>query len=301
MKKIRYIGFLAFCFVLSLVNVYGQAPVCSSLTVGSLTYTQNFDTLADTGTSSTVPAGFGFSEAGTNANTTYSAGTGSGTAGDTYSFGSAASAERAFGGLQSGSLNPTVGACFTNNTGATINQFSVTYDGEQWRLGATGRVDQLDFQYSTDATSLTTGAWTDVNALDFVAPVTVGASAALDGNLAANRTAGINSTVTGLTIADGATFYIRYNDFNAAGSDDGLAVDNFSLTATTVTAASGTVAGRVKNIKGSGLKFVTVMITGGGLPEPLYATTNNFGKYQFEDIPLGDDYVLQVFSRRYTL
>jgi hypothetical protein len=40
-----------------------------------------------------------------------------GNTGDTYSFGAASNTERAFGGLQSGSLNPTIGAAFTNNTG----------------------------------------------------------------------------------------------------------------------------------------------------------------------------------------
>ena len=47
-----------------------------SLTTGT-TYTQNFDTLASAGTSSTLPDGWVFSEAGTNANATYTAGTGS--------------------------------------------------------------------------------------------------------------------------------------------------------------------------------------------------------------------------------
>src|SRR2546430_1093487 len=50
----------------------------SLTTVGS-PYTQNFDTLAITLTSSAVPAGWDFAESGTSANTTYAAGTGSST------------------------------------------------------------------------------------------------------------------------------------------------------------------------------------------------------------------------------
>ena len=46
----------------------------------------------------------------------------------------------------------------------------------------------MDFQYSLNATSLTTGNWIDVNALDFTAPVTTAVTGALDGNLGANRT-----------------------------------------------------------------------------------------------------------------
>src|SRR5262249_39141393 len=100
------------------VQSAGAAGSVSLTTLGSA-YTENFDTLANTGTSSTTPNGWAFLETGTNANTTYTAGTGSSNAGDTYSFGTpAGNAERALGGLLSGSLNPTIGASFTNNTGS---------------------------------------------------------------------------------------------------------------------------------------------------------------------------------------
>ncbi|MBI1761578.1 MAG: putative Ig domain-containing protein [Acidobacteria bacterium] len=215
-------------FAWHLAAAWAASGTPVSLTVINSAYTQNFDTLANTGTSSTVPTGWAFSESGTNANTTYTAGTGSSTTGDTYSFGAAASTERAFGGLQSGSLVPTIGACFTNNTGTTVTSLLISYTGEQWRLGTAGRADRLDFQYSLDATSLTTGTWTDVDALDFNSPFTT-TIGALDGNAAANRTA-ISSTITGLSIANGATFFIRWNSFDATGADDGLSVDDFSLT-----------------------------------------------------------------------
>src|SRR5262245_43931600 len=97
-----------------------QAACTVSLTTLGSPDTQDFNTLASTGTSSVVPTGWAFVESGTNANTVYSAGTGSNNAGDTYSFGATGSAERAFGGLLSGSLVPLVGAQFTNNTGQTI-------------------------------------------------------------------------------------------------------------------------------------------------------------------------------------
>jgi hypothetical protein len=134
--------------------------------------TQNFDSLVSSGTgtlSGNTPAGWGFAESSTNANTTYTAGTGSGNAGDTYSFGSAAApTDRALGQLRSGTLISILGGTFTNNTGGTINSLDIAYAGEQWRLGATGRTvgERMDFQYSTNATSLTTGTWIDVNALD---------------------------------------------------------------------------------------------------------------------------------------
>ncbi len=214
-----------FCMT-GIIKNYAQITITGFGTVLS----EDFGTLASTGTSSTVPAGWAFLEIGSNANTIYTAGTGSATTGETYSFGAAGSAERAFGGLQSGSLNPTIGVSFTNNTSDTIESLNITYSGEQWRLGALGRVDRLDFQYSLNATSLNTGTWTDYDALDFIAPVTTGTAGALNGNVAPNRTL-ITSTITGLLISNGSTFWLRWNDFNPAGSDDGLAVDDFSLIA----------------------------------------------------------------------
>jgi len=193
-------------------------------------YSQSFDTLASSGTSSTLPTDWAFSETGTGANTTYAADTGSSNGGNTYSYGSAASTDRALGGLQSGTVVPTFGAQFKNDiTGGTTIDLTLSYTGEQWRLGTAGRTDRLDFQYSTTATSLTTGTWIDVNALDFIAPVTAGTVGALNGNSTANRLA-ISSTFT-ITVAESANFWIRWSDLNATGSDDGLAVDDLSITA----------------------------------------------------------------------
>lgn len=205
------------------------------------TYTQNFDALANTGTSSTVPVGWAFSETGTGANATYTAGTGSSVTGDTYSFGSALATDRAFGSLLSGSVLPTIGVSFTNNTGGTIGRLSITYACEQWRLGATGRgTDRLDFQYSTDATSLSTGTWVNYDSLDCLAANSSGTAGALDGNLAVNRitVTAVLSNPGILAISSGANFWIRWTDFNITNSDDGLGVDDFSMNLFTPTAVT---------------------------------------------------------------
>jgi hypothetical protein len=192
------------------------------------TVTQNFNTLANSGTTSSVfPTGWSILEIG--GNTTYTIGTGSGTTGDSYSFGSTSSSDRALGGIRSGSNNPIIGASFTNTTGQTVTQLAITYVGEQWRLGATDRTDRLEFQYSTDATTLNNGTWVSVNALNFTAPVQSGTVAALDGNSSTNRTT-ITSVISGLNIPAGSTFRIRWLDYDATGADDGLGIDDFSLT-----------------------------------------------------------------------
>ncbi len=204
---------------------------------GTVTYTQDFNTLATSGTSTTLPSGWFLMETGANANTSYAAGTGSDNAGNTYSYGSTGSTDRSLGTLLSGNLVSTVGAgsLFINNTGNIVKSLSINYTGEQWRLGATGRgADKLDFQYSTNATSLSTGTWIEVNALDFTSPVTTGTVGPLDGNTAANRTA-LTATITGLTIPINGTFWIRWLDLDVTSSDDGLGIDDFSMTMNSVT------------------------------------------------------------------
>ncbi len=233
---------LSFFFVSSLLFCFSaNAQVALTATP----YTQNFNTLVKTGTASTLPAGWLLLETGTNANATYTAGTGSSNSGDTYSFGVDAADDRALGTVQSGSLVSSFGVAFTNTTGGAITSLKIAYLGEHWRLGATARPDRLDFQYSTDATSLATGTWVNADQLDFTGPITTGTVGALDGTVGANATA-INFTITGLNIGNGAIFYLRWSDFNATGADDGLGIDDFSIEA--ISAGSDNTAPTISSV-----------------------------------------------------
>ena len=70
--------------------------------------------------------------------------------------------------------------------------------------------DRLDFQYSTDATSLTTGSWTNVQSLGFTSPVLM-AGRAPDGNsfLCCRR---LVDSRFDTTIPAGGEFWIRWVD-----------------------------------------------------------------------------------------
>lgn len=254
------------------------AQVCESIAALETPVVQSFDTLAVTGTSSLLPVGWAFVETGTNANATYTAGTGSTTAGDTYSLGASGSSERAFGGLLSGSLTPTVGGCFRNDAGTAINQIAVAYTGEQWRLGTAGRADRSDFQWSLDATSLTTGTWTDADTLDFASPTATGATGALDGNAAPNRSA--LAANLAVPLPAGAVLWIRFADFNASGADDALAVDDFSLTGRFVvsTNPSGVGAASPALVEPGDTSLLTVAVTpGSGPPSTGLAASADLG------------------------
>ncbi|MCZ8114188.1 Ig-like domain-containing protein [Silanimonas sp.] len=223
----------------SLLAITLLAPVAHAqvnLTGG--TYSQDFDTLSNVAGSTTntsLPAGWLLNETGGGArdNEQYAVDTGASNTGDTFSYGAAGSNERALGSLRSSSLIASYGACFTNGTGSALSTLQIAYTGEQWRLGTAARTDRLDFQYSLDATSLTTGSWTDVDAIDFTTPNTA-TTGAKDGNAAGNRTA-ISASIGSLSIANGASFCIRWIDLDASGADDGLAIDDFSITAGTPT------------------------------------------------------------------
>ena len=238
-----------------------DGPSLNAISLGGGSYSQNFDSLTASplnGTGSALPTDWFFSEAQANANATYGISNGLNTAGNTYSYGDDGSSDRAFGSLRSGTLISTIGASFTNGTGGVINSLLIAYTGEQWRLGATGRNDRLDFEISFNATSLSTGTWVAVDGLDFIAPVSTGTAGGLNGN--ANSVA-VSFNITQLTIASGATFWIRWLDFDAAGSDDGLAIDNFTL-ATPGALAIGDVALNEGNAGSTAFTF-TVTRSGG--------------------------------------
>jgi hypothetical protein len=207
-----------------------QAQSCVQL--NGATYTQNFNTLAVSGSSNinSLPIGFTFSEAGSG-NSTYVASDGSNPTGDTYSFGTGTATDRALGELTTASVQSTVGACFVNNTGSAIMTAVVGYTGEQWRLGTTGGpVDRLDFQFSADATGLTNGIWINVDGLDFTTPNNISLPGALDGNAAIDRQVFAPVTLNPVSlIAANATFFIRWLPSNITGANDALAIDDFLL------------------------------------------------------------------------
>lgn len=217
-------------------------------------YSQDFDTLANSGSSAALPAGWAIAEAGTSSNNNgqYQAGDGSSNSGDTWSYGSTGSTERALGSILSGSLNSRFGVQLVNRSGGSLSSVSISYIAEQWRLGTAARVDRLDFEYSLNATGLadTAATWTAFDALDAVAPVTAGTAGALIGNAAANRVA-VSGNLTGLSWGADQVLWIRWIDFNASSNDDGLAIDDLvvgTLADTPPSLVSTTPANNATNV-----------------------------------------------------
>jgi hypothetical protein len=195
----------------------------------SSSYTQNFNLLLSSGTNNTWTNDLTLS-GWYSTRTAYNAGTGSSTAGSLYSFGSS-SVDRALGSVASGTTGTIFyGVRFVNDTTSTISSFNISYLGEQWRNAGNTTSQKLDFSYQIGATNLTSGTWTNFDALDFTSPIATATVGALDGNLTANRTS-LSSTLSGISLAPGQEIWLRWEDSDNAGSDHGLAIDEFTLSA----------------------------------------------------------------------
>lgn len=264
-KSLQIITFFALGFnVASAQQMTVNAPatgfVPNSLTTVNVALTQDFNTLAASGGTSTIlPAGWAFSKTGRSgyqqiAPTTaehatprgynYAVATGEGGSeiGKTvYSFGSSASTDRAFGAVTAGSTNVAnhdmanikLGAAFVNNTGVTITSLDIAYTGEQWRKGGAVTLSKLSFAYSTNATNLNDGNWIPVSDLDFTAlhaGTANGGYGELDGNAVGNRTS--KNKRIDVNIPNGATFWLRWEKDAVTSeirNNDGLAIDDFSI------------------------------------------------------------------------
>ena len=209
-------------------------------------YSQNFDSLAASGTGNTWSNGstlagwslFRQPAPGT-AITAYSANDGASNAGSFYSYGSGNSSDRALGGLGSGGTyfgSPGSGAiagwiafAATNKTGADLGSITIAFDGEQWRNGGNTTAQSMVLEYGFGATFDAVATWTAPGGnFDWTSPVATGTAAAVDGNVA-GKVSARGGTLTGLDWNPDETLWIRWIEVNDAGNDHGLAIDNFSF------------------------------------------------------------------------
>ncbi len=256
------------CLALSALTT-AKAAVSYS-TPGS-TYSQNFDSLPNTPENTSLgsspigwtddnaaPGAGNFSivgwylyhplvlaEGGVNSHQRMRIGAGSANTGGFMSFGVSGSSDRALGDVGSNTLagpnSPTnsiwFGLRLSNDTGITLTDFTLSYDGEQWRDGgaATPVAQTMNFMWSTTATAISdpNTAFTAVPALNFTSPVfaNTGSGAAVAGN-SAGLVAGITANVSGINWQPGTDLWLRWDDINNAGNDHGLAIDNLSFSAT---------------------------------------------------------------------
>ena len=120
------------------------------------------------------------------------------------------------------------------NTGSSnIDSFNLLFDAELWRTHQTN----THIEYLTNYVSFDLGTTWIATTFDFQSPPDIAnspAATALDGHQATNRVAGLGgSVVPPSPVPPGGVIYIRWNNFNDAGGDGALAIDNVSFQATT--------------------------------------------------------------------
>lgn len=230
MKKLAISILSVFCCFL-----YAEAQI--SITTFATPYTQNFDSLSSDSTWANTHAmniaGWTIFEKGTGAaaDQMYKVNHGSRNNGETYSYGTINSSDRALGSIASGTNVPSFGITFENNTGSDIATVNVSYVGEQWRSGdaAATTPDSTIFEYSTVATGIndSTNVWTEVNTLMLNTPNPTATTGATDGNDASFKV-NVNGSFN-VTVPNGTKLYIRWRDINKTGTDDGLAIDDLTI------------------------------------------------------------------------
>lgn len=230
---------------LSILATALPAAAAVSLTSAAAGYSQSFDSLATTGTAvawvndSTLP-GWSLLTGTGSAVTAYATGTGSSGTGGFYSFGAAASNERALGGVGSGGTYfgaPGPGAvagyivlAVTNNTGLALDSATLRFDGEQWRNGGNTTAHSMALEHGFGA-SYGAAGWS-APSVAWTSPVATSSAAAVDGN-GAGLVAGVTYGISAAW-APGETLWLRWTERNETGSDHGLAIDNRSLSVTAV-------------------------------------------------------------------
>ncbi|MBX2929635.1 MAG: HYR domain-containing protein [Saprospiraceae bacterium] len=227
-------GTILFCILLFTGSQWAHAQM---LIPNTTAQTQNFDGMGSSATA-TLPTGFRVSDGtmystGTTTTTQAAGTTGvgvltGGSTGGTYNFANgvtASSTDRALGFLTSGSFTSprSIMLEIQNTTGSTITELAITFDYEKYRSGT--RAFDWTFFSGTDGI-----AWTARTAGD--------QSYAADANNTTisnpPTTIGKTVTITGLSIAHNAKYYLRWTFTGVGGSTNGQAIgiDNFSVTAT---------------------------------------------------------------------
>ncbi|MFI5338104.1 MAG: PEP-CTERM sorting domain-containing protein, partial [Opitutales bacterium] len=249
-------------------------PAQVSVTSGTFTYTQNFNTLPVGGgsfannysvtwtdnTNPTMTSASGsavglpgwYAEIGSAVLTSTQMGAtdGSSSTAHIWDVGALGSTNRALGILPGSAATPGyIALCLTNNSGTTINNVTVSFTGEEWRstINSAGSTRTLSFAYQqgTLATPyLNQGTWTSVSALNFVSPNTAAlpSPAYFDGTLPGNSTYLTSSISVAGGWAPGAELWLRWSDPNVTGGAALLAIDNLTVSAVSAVPEPSTYA-----------------------------------------------------------
>jgi trimeric autotransporter adhesin len=243
MKKLYSLSCALLCFSLLVsTNTFSQLSITS---IGS-SFTENFDGMGTSATAS-LPTGFKIGtdwSTGTTATTLAYGTTGTGVVTSTSGGGvinwangvTASSTDRALGFLTTGTFTSprSIILKITNNTGSTIGSLNISFDYEKYRSGSR-QFDWTFFHGSTSTATISANSGDQSFAAD-AANTTI---------YNPPTTTSKSFTISGLSIANGTDYYLRWTLTGLAGSTNGqgLAIDNFSISATALISSNADLSG----------------------------------------------------------
>jgi hypothetical protein len=266
--------------ILSLLVLFTTTKLFSQTSIPSTSaVVENFNLMGSSATA-TLPTGFKLGtdwSSGTTA-TTQAAGTSgtgiltSGSGGGFYNFANgvtATSTDRSIGFLSSGSYTSprSIVYAFTNNTGNPVTSISLAWNYEKYRSGS--RAFNWTFFHGGTSSPSTSDASGDQSY-----------SADANNTVVSNPPASTakSFSITGLSISNGSTYYLRWTYTGTGGSTNGqgLGIDDFSITVTTsvptATITGGTTTSAFTTTYGTASTPQSFSISGSNLTTSITAT-----------------------------
>ncbi len=195
-------------------------------------YAQDFNALATNGTAvswdnAADPLEAWHAYANATEITTYRIGTGSGTAGGLYAFGTAGCADRSLGSLAGNETTYRYAVAFTNEMGLSVTNLTVSFKAEQWRVGANAATNMLAFDYcvTNRVLPLNQGVWHSVGALGFDSPAVTNATQSPG---AFYQSSALSAEIT-QPVAAGQVVLLRWSDVDDAGNDHAFGIDDLTV------------------------------------------------------------------------
>ncbi len=234
-------------FLLPVVYLSGQVSPLSYLLPGTV-LEQSFNSLPATGSFSLSGKGphnlvqlssptsglqgwYILQVSGSQTNTSFSTGSGSATGSGIYSYGTSGNQNRALGSLASGTGVYAFGLFLKNETGLILNRIKMRFLVTQWRKGGSGNKNTWRFSYqNADSVKPATDTLIKESRFNLTSIHSSTGATTLNGFLPANQV-WIEDSITNLYWLPGEELILQWSDFDEAGSDDAIAIDDFSFKA----------------------------------------------------------------------
>lgn len=208
----------AFTRIFSCLIIFGNIAA-AQININTLPYNSgttdfnSFNPSSASNLSSTIPTGWSASSSGTAAYR----GTGTGTSNSGGYWGYGSSSDFSLGALRSSSVGAiSYSVDFLNNSGSTIGSIQLSWDYKQFRFANASGWDCSG-----------TGALASNSTLD--AKDFTGSSSGTNGTPVTTTVSPF--TLTGLSIANNASFGISWTTTDDLSADNGVSIDNFSIKA----------------------------------------------------------------------